>query len=225
MTAKHSKRAAGKQPRERKYSWASIGALFGLIVAMAVPVSAGGGAVKVSVCHVDGTGTYRLISVSENAHQTHVDHGDTSPGHAVPDQPGKVFDENCEAVPAPETHVVDGYFSNTYSGNLLTTNFSVNQTWDDSYTGSGSYSYSTNSWTIDISDACVDEAGKRATVIGERDTGEWLLLTIKDNGNGTFSTRAVGGATEASLAAVFAQQCGATAIYPASGSTGYLTFS
>lgn len=50
---------------------------------------------RVSLCHVTGNGSYRLITVSVDAKQTHLDHGDGYPGEAVPTDPSLTFDERC----------------------------------------------------------------------------------------------------------------------------------
>ncbi|MFC1657686.1 hypothetical protein ACFL2P_03865 [Candidatus Moduliflexota bacterium] len=44
----------------------------------------------VTICHETGSGTYRKISVNENALQAHMNHGDLSPGT-------EGLDENCRA--------------------------------------------------------------------------------------------------------------------------------
>lgn len=73
-----------------------------LLVALLVSANAvfAGGAVKVDVCHVDGNGTYHKINISENAFQSHVDHGDASPGDLVPGDPTMKFADDCSMVPA-----------------------------------------------------------------------------------------------------------------------------
>ena len=51
---------------------------------------------KVSLCHAEGNGSYHLIDVSESAEPAHRDHGDAEVGEAVPGQPFKIFDTNCQ---------------------------------------------------------------------------------------------------------------------------------
>ena len=51
-----------------------------------------------NVCHREGSGTYHLISIAEPAYPTHVAHGDAQVGEPVPDQPGFVFDADCNLV-------------------------------------------------------------------------------------------------------------------------------
>ena len=53
---------------------------------------------RVSVCHVAGTGTFRLISIADPALASHIRHGDAQPGDAVPAQPGKKFTSSCAIV-------------------------------------------------------------------------------------------------------------------------------
>lgn len=55
---------------------------------------------KVDVCHLEGNGSYHLINISDNAYPAHVEHGDASPGEAVPGMPGFKFAEDCSFVPA-----------------------------------------------------------------------------------------------------------------------------
>jgi len=80
---------------------------FGLLIILvlliaAMPVmSAGAGADKVDVCHLEGNGSYHLINISDNAYPAHIDHGDVSPGNPVPGMPGFVFDEGCNIVQPP----------------------------------------------------------------------------------------------------------------------------
>jgi hypothetical protein len=75
-----------------------------LLVAFALIVSAGTAtaapAEKVDVCHLEGTGDYHLISISDNAYPSHVDHGDAMIGEPVPGVEGKKFDEDCNVVDA-----------------------------------------------------------------------------------------------------------------------------
>ena len=55
---------------------------------------------KVSVCHTTGNGSYHLIVVSVNAEPAHRAHGDGAIGDRVPADKTRVFDANCQAVPA-----------------------------------------------------------------------------------------------------------------------------
>lgn len=50
---------------------------------------------KVDVCHKTGNGSFHLISISADALDAHLSHGDAPPGQAVPGQPGKVFGADC----------------------------------------------------------------------------------------------------------------------------------
>lgn len=58
--------------------------------AMAAPMP------KVDVCHLDAdSGMFSLISVSQNALDAHMRHGDGLPGGDVPGMAGYGFDESC----------------------------------------------------------------------------------------------------------------------------------
>ncbi|CAN5764813.1 hypothetical protein BH23GEM7_BH23GEM7_41500 [soil metagenome] len=58
---------------------------------------------KSAVCHYDAdAGSYALISVANAALPAHVEHGDASPGEAVPNMPGFEFDEACQPVATEE---------------------------------------------------------------------------------------------------------------------------
>lgn len=58
------------------------------------------GQVKVSVCHVKGTGAFHLISIADPALPAHIGHGDAVPGDPVPGNPGKKFTAACAIVNA-----------------------------------------------------------------------------------------------------------------------------
>jgi hypothetical protein len=68
----------------------------GAIASVGAPTQAGG--TKVDVCHSEGNGDFHLINISENAFDTHVGHGDDSPGGAVPGMDGYEFDADCVPV-------------------------------------------------------------------------------------------------------------------------------
>ena len=53
---------------------------------------------KVDVCHRDLSGDYTLITIADAAYDTHVDHGDASPGDPVPGMSGYVFDAACQPI-------------------------------------------------------------------------------------------------------------------------------
>lgn len=196
-------------------------AMAAMTFAVTSPV-AGAPAEKVDVCHAEGTGDYHKINVNENAFETHVDHGDASPGEGVPSQPGMVFSDEC--VPS----IAVGSFSNQYSGSLLATGFTLFQTEDGTYFGTATYSYGADrSATVQITDACVDVPNKRVTVRGDVTdaTGTILVgdegaISIQDNGS-TVSTRVGSGS---SVDSFFDEQCGSSPKFPASGSTGSLIF-
>ena len=78
-------------------------------------MSAGGGALqsrapsKIDICHVDGKGDYRKISVAAPAEPAHLAHGDAHPFDPAPGSGGSGssaggffhFDENCQIVAGP----------------------------------------------------------------------------------------------------------------------------
>jgi hypothetical protein len=71
-----------------------------LLLVLSVTVVSAGPAPKVDVCHRTDAGVYILINISENAFQSHVDHGDGGPGDMVPGMPGKMFGPDCSVVNA-----------------------------------------------------------------------------------------------------------------------------
>jgi len=70
----------------------SLLSILGASVVFAAP------APKVDVCHLDDTGAYIKINVSENAFPAHEDHGDAPPGEPAPGMPGKEFADDCTLV-------------------------------------------------------------------------------------------------------------------------------
>jgi len=57
---------------------------------------------KVDVCHMDGTGVYHLINISDNAYPAHQEHGDAYTGELVPNLPGKKFADDCSVINVKE---------------------------------------------------------------------------------------------------------------------------
>src|SRR3990172_10197529 len=53
------------------------------------------GRAKVNVCHVNGSGSFNLINVSESSLPAHLAHGDAVPGDAVPGMIGYDFSSDC----------------------------------------------------------------------------------------------------------------------------------
>lgn len=86
----------------------SVIAFLVLLLAAMPVLSVGAGGEKVDVCHNEGDGTFHLINISDNAFDSHVAHGDASPGDPVPGMSGKKFDEACNVVDAGPV-VNDGY--------------------------------------------------------------------------------------------------------------------
>lgn len=221
------KHANGRRPLGKL---ALLLALAMVVSAFAVGPLAGAGD-KSYVCHVEGTGDYHLINISDAALDKHIAHGDYKPGDPIPGVPGEVFGDACESEAIDPVQVADGYFSNIYpsvNGYLLTTSFLLYQEWDSSYSGTGSYTYpnvENRSLSMTITDACVD--GNNVTVRGTV-TANWTsdgfgFLSVKNNGNDTYSTRA-GTGSEGDIDGLFTLQCGGSALFPATGPVGHLTF-
>lgn len=85
-----------------------------MVLAAAVTASSGPAAArasKVDVCHVNGQGDYRILSVSENAYEAHLDHGDAGIGDPVPGMEGFTFDAACMPVAANIAPVTPGFVS------------------------------------------------------------------------------------------------------------------
>lgn len=81
-------------------------AIAALAVALLGAPSAGGTPLKVDVCHVDDEGGVRLITISDRAFETHIEHGDAAPGDPVPGMIGYLFDEACTPVSVETTFAV-----------------------------------------------------------------------------------------------------------------------
>jgi hypothetical protein len=179
---------------------------------------------KVAVCHRTGNGEFHLISISSNAIDAHIAHGDAVAGEgSVPGMPTFEFDEDCAVY---STKVVEGSFS----GRGIDIAFKAYMAFDDAVSGMGSYSYSVNGRTMDVEviDVCLDDSALTATVWGSgdpswQDGDGFMVLTLVDTGGGSMATRALFFDNEAEALAAFASQC-ATATAGASGGTGFLTF-
>ncbi|MFA5837917.1 MAG: hypothetical protein WC837_13275 [Bellilinea sp.] len=116
---------------------------FGLMVILAlffalVPATGVSAAVvKVPVCHLDkDSGSFFLINISDNAYDTHLNHGDVNPGDAIPGVLGMIYGEDC----APLRVFAD--VTGTWAGHSglagsMTFNFTMNlvQAADKSVTG------------------------------------------------------------------------------------------
>ena len=74
------------------------------IVSQSRSTSAAGTA-KVRLCHKTESGRYQPIEISVSAEPTHRSHGDAAIGEAVPADPTKVFDANCQPV-VPSIRIV-----------------------------------------------------------------------------------------------------------------------
>lgn len=86
-------------------------------------IATAGAPPKVDVCHLTSseTNTYVLINISENAFQTHLDHGDASPHEYVPGMPGYAFDGEC----VPYKLATDMLYMNGFTGAVESTNFNT----------------------------------------------------------------------------------------------------
>jgi hypothetical protein len=76
----------------------TIAVAFGLSLYLLIPSVGLAGQDKVDVCHMEGNGTYHLITIAEPAYPSHVAHGDAGVGEPVPGSPGFIFDEDCNLV-------------------------------------------------------------------------------------------------------------------------------
>jgi hypothetical protein len=72
---------------------------------------------KTDVCHVDELGVARLINISQNAFQSHLDHGDAMPGEPVPGKPGFVFGPTCAQVSLSSCAAIRAFDSTAGDGN------------------------------------------------------------------------------------------------------------
>jgi hypothetical protein len=194
-------------------------------------VSADAPADKVDVCHysADDDG-FHLISISGNALEVHIEnHGDVMPGDSVPDMENYEYGADCEI---RSTQVVDGSFTDA----TLEVRFTAYLSYDDEISGTGYYSFTSNDGAMIVTDYCLDEGTKVASVWGPGassaditgdGTGFWVL-TLIDDGGGAMSTRALYfdgdvATAEADAETAFGIQCtdqdsGRT------GGTGSLTF-
>ncbi len=57
---------------------------------------------QTAVCHSNGNGSFELLYLNGNKLQTHLSHGDASPGAAVPGQAGMVFGADCSVTSAAQ---------------------------------------------------------------------------------------------------------------------------
>ena len=62
---------------------------------------------KVEVCHRQGNGSFILININGNAFDSHVAHGDGSPGGLVPGEENSYFNNACKIIRA--TYVESPY--------------------------------------------------------------------------------------------------------------------
>lgn len=76
---------------------------------------------RVTVCHVDGKGSYKLITVGDPALPAHISHGDGQPGDPVPAVAGKKFGADCSLVNAGPDFI---------TFNIRNTNGAIIAPWD-----------------------------------------------------------------------------------------------
>ena len=70
-----------------------------IVILITASLAVAAPAAKRDVCHFDkDAGIYFLISISENAFQAHVDHGDGGIGDPIPTMPGYIFGDDCQEV-------------------------------------------------------------------------------------------------------------------------------
>ncbi len=83
-------------------SWSAIFAVFVLIGALVGPAlpSRAEQPEVVTLCHVDGSGTFRALTTPKGGSSiaAHLGHGDGRPGDEVPGQPGMFFDADCSGL-------------------------------------------------------------------------------------------------------------------------------
>ncbi|MDH3753076.1 MAG: hypothetical protein OEU32_04305 [Acidimicrobiia bacterium] len=70
------------------------------------------GKTKVELCHVNGEGVAKLVSIAPTAVDAHEGHGDGVPGGAVAGMDGYEFDETCTLVQADPGGVPAGCYDN-----------------------------------------------------------------------------------------------------------------
>lgn len=81
-------------------------------------VDASASAGHVTLCHVRGSGTYDLLTVSASAEATHRAHGDGAVGEPMPGDPTRAFGADCAAVPGRIDTLVE-----VTAGSVGTSNF------------------------------------------------------------------------------------------------------
>ena len=200
--------------------------LFVILLAMStLSLGMAGAAPKVDACHYDADAdAYHLINISENAFQKHLDHGDAAPGEAVSGTPFYEFDADCGIVLVPEQVAYGTMTATNYQD--LTVTLDVWEGPAGVYSGTGSYTYGTNTFALAITDACVNETNKtvtaRGTAVANFGTNTAAFLSLKD-GETSIGARAGLLPSAASLDPYFATQCGGSPLFPAVG-TGTLTF-
>lgn len=81
---------------KRKSSRVSL--IAAAIVLSLVPVAASAATARVDVCHVEGNGSYQLITMAEAAFSSHLEHGDAAPDSPIPEMVGYTFGDDCQPV-------------------------------------------------------------------------------------------------------------------------------
>ena len=119
----------------------------------------------VSLCHVEGNGTYHAITISTDAEAAHRAHGDGKVGDPVPGQPGKTFSAECVAV-GPSVDIeksTNGVDADTAPGPSLLVGTAV--TWSYLVTNTGTVAL-TGILVVDDRGVTVDCAGKTTLAAG-----------------------------------------------------------
>jgi len=138
---------------------------------LATPLGQG----KTSLCHqTEGTNAFVLISVADPSLETHLAHGDLSPGNPVPGMPGFVFDGACMPL-ADDAAVFVGTFVGT-DGVSGTIELSV-----QAIAVLASPTHSTSSTTNAISPASIEPVSGILRFVGG---GSVLLVGTWDDSTG-----------------------------------------
>ena len=73
--------------------------ILALLFALVPSTSVSAAASKVPVCHLDkDSGAFILINISDNAYDSHLNHGDVNPGDPIPGMLGMTYGEDCAPV-------------------------------------------------------------------------------------------------------------------------------
>jgi hypothetical protein len=193
------------------------------LMAVTVGTASAAPKIKTDVCHYDADAdAFRLISISPRAVDKHLAHGDGLPGEAVRDAAGSEFDPECGIVTA-----IAMVAAGSFSANGLVDGFTVYEGPDNTISGTTSYLFGSHAIDGTIWDACLHPSVRNATVWGPATSSSagagFLVLTIVEQANGSFSTRARFSTLYATSLGRFTNQCSAATVF-AHGGTGSLSF-